>query len=155
MARVLFIGLWPLLLHLIPIIILYTPADYYLAFPFGVVFHAMLIQLMFAYKTEWKAFTFFMALNLLGMLFTPTILIVFDTDHDIPEMINYKYYFYDVILYWLLFNLVTFYVLNVIEAYIKKINDSKTLIENQKEELNAMNQNLELIVSQRTNELEE
>jgi len=154
-SRILFIVLWPFLLHIIPIKLLHTPSDYYLAYPFGIVFHSMLIQLMFSYRKEWRLFCFFMVFNLLGMIFSPTILTYFDADHDIPKgMINYKYYFYDGILYWLLFNLVTFYILYVIESYIKRVNNSKELIEKQKEELNALNQNLEVLVSERTSELE-
>jgi signal transduction histidine kinase len=58
-------------------------------------------------------------------------------------------------LYWLLFNLVTFYTIYVIGLYIEKVNSSLKLIEEKKEELNAMIQNLEVIVSKRTAELEE
>jgi len=155
-SRILFLALWPLLLHIIPIKLLDTPSDYYLAFPFGIVFHAMLIQLMFSYRSEWKLFSLFMALNLVSMLLSPSILYHFDLDHDIPEaMIKFKYYFLDGILYWLLFNMVTFYILLVIESYIKRISNSKDLIEKQKEELKGLNQNLEALVSHRTIELEE
>src|SRR6185369_17055008 len=94
--------------------------------------------------------------NLATMILSPALLMYFDLDGDIPkEMINYKYYFYDGILYWLLFNLVTFYIQFVIESYIKGMGDSKILIEKQKDELNALNHNLEALVSQRTSELEE
>jgi len=155
-SRILFLSLWPFLLHIIPIKLLNTPPDYYLAFPFGIVFHAMLIQLMFSYRSEWKFFYFFMVLNFISMLLSPKILYHFDLDHDIPEvMVNHKYYFYDGILYWMLFNLVTFYILYVIESYIKRTANSKALIEKQKEELKGLNQNLEALVSHRTLELEE
>jgi len=154
-SRVLFIVLWPLLLHIIPIKLLNTPPDYYLAYPFGLVFHSMLIQLMFEHKKEWKLFWASMLFNLMAMVSAPVTLTYFDLDKDIPiGMIDYKYYFYDVILYWLLFNLVTFYILYVIETYIKRMNASKELIEKQKEELNELNQNLERLVSKRTLELE-
>ena len=156
LSRVLFLCLWPLLVHLIPIRLQETPSDYYLAYPFGLVFHSMMIQLMFSYKKETGLFWTFLLLNLIGILFSPALLIYFDTDRDLPAgMINNKYYFFDGILYWLLFNLVMFYILRLVESYIKKINDSKALIEEQKEELNALNQNLEQLVAQRTFELEE
>jgi Tfp pilus assembly protein PilN len=58
-------------------------------------------------------------------------------------------------LYWLLFNLVTFYIMFVIDLDIKRINSSAALIVRQKEALNAVNQNLEQLVSDRTAALEE
>jgi hypothetical protein len=150
-SRVLFIGLWPVLLHIIPIKLLHTPSDYYLAYPFGLVFHSMLIQLMLSHNQERKLFWLCMFLNMAAMISAPMVLTYFDLDQDIPVgMINYRYYFFDVILYWLLFNLVTFYVLYILESYIKRMNTSKELIAKQKEELNELNQNLEVLVSQRT-----
>ena len=155
-SRVLFIGLWPLLLHIIPIKLLQTPSDYYLAFPFGIVFHSMLSQLMLSHGKERALFWFCLLLNFLTIIFSPSILTYFDIDHDIPkEMMNDRYYLLDGVLYWLLFNLVTFYILTIIESYIKKVNDSKELIERQKEELNLLNRGLEILVNQRTSELEE
>jgi signal transduction histidine kinase len=155
-SRLLFVGLWPFLLHLIPIKLLNTPVDYILAFPFGIVFHAILIQLMFSHKKEWAFFWGFMLINFLGMIFFPNILAYMDTDHDIPlEIINHRYISFDGILYWLLFNLVTFYIMYVIESYIQRLNDSRLYIEDQKEELNSLNQNLEEEVSRRTAELKE
>ena len=156
LSRVLFISLWPLLLHLIPIQLLHTPSDYYLAYPFGIVFHAMLIQLMFSHRKEMVLFFPFMLINITGMVFAPSVLTYFDLDRDIPrELVGDTYYLLDGILYWLLFNLVTFYILHVIETYIRRVNRSKELIENQTRELNALNHNLEVLVSKRTSELEE
>lgn len=154
LSRLAFIVLWPLLLHHIPIILLRTPTDYYLAYPFGLVFHAILIQLMISYQREPIIFGVLMLGNLLGMIFSPATLTFFDTDRDIPlGWIDYKYYFIDGILYWLLFNLVVFYILYVIEGYIKKLNNSKRIIERQKNELFALNQSLESMIAQRTAEL--
>ncbi len=156
LSRILFLGLWPLLLHLIPIRLLNTPSDYYLAYPFGIVFYSILIQLMFSYRNEALLYWCFMIINLVGVITFPSVLVYFDLDHDVPhDMINYKYYFYDGVLYWLLFNLVTFYILFVNESYIKKINKTKALIEEQKFALNSVNQNLEKIVSERTLQLQE
>jgi len=155
-SRIVFIGLWPVLLHLIPIYLLQTPNDYYLAYPVGIVFHSILIQLLFSYRAEWLSFWTFMVLNLLAMILSPDVLTYFDLQAEIPhEIVNDVYYFYDGILYWLLFNLVTFYTIYVIGLYIEKVNSSLKFIEVQRAELNSMNQNLEAIVSKRTAELEE
>ncbi len=155
-SRIMFLVLWPLLLHQIPIRLLQTPSDYYLAFPFGIVFHSMLIQLMFSHRKEPLLFWFFLAYNLAGMIQSPAILMRFDIPEEIPTQLTAnKYYLYDGILYWLLFNLVLFYILDIIDSYIKKTGDSKKLIEEQKEELNTINQNLEELVFHRTSELGE
>jgi len=155
-SRIIFIVLWPLLLHLIPLKILQTPYDYYLAYPFGIVFHSVLIQLLFSYKLERPLFWSFMMINVLAMIVFPDVLTYFDLEKEIPgDIVYYIYYLYDGILYWLLFNLVTFYTIYVIGLYIEKVNASRKLIEVQKEELNAANQNLELMVFRRTAALEE
>jgi len=154
-SRILFIGLWPLLLHIIPIKLHQTPPDYFLAYPLGLVFHGMLIQLMFSHNKERKLFWVGILLNVLAMGSSSAVLLYFDVNHDIPAgMLKDKYYLYDTILYWLLFNLVTFYILYIIESYIKRMNSSKELIAKQKEKLNELNQNLEELVLQRTQELE-
>lgn len=155
-SRIIFIVLWPLLLHLIPLKILQTPYDYYLAYPLGIVFHSILIQLLFSYQLERPLFWSFMAVNVLAIVFFPDVLTYFDLEEEIPgDIVHYMYYLYDGILYWLLFNLVTFYTIYVIGVYIGKLNSSRKLIEEQKEELNAVNQNLELMVFRRTAALEE
>lgn len=150
-SRIIFIVLWPILLHLIPIKLLNTPSDYYLAYPFGIVFHAILVQLIFSYKEETVLFGLFMLINVVGLISAPWLLTHFDLDKDIPaNLINYDYYWLDCILYWLLFNLLAFYVVYVVHSYIIQLKLSNELIEEQKEELNAVNQNLELIVAKRT-----
>lgn len=155
-SRILFILLWPFLLHIIPIKLLETPSDYYFAFPIGIVFHSMLIQLMLSHRKERVLFWFFLSSNFILMLFASDVLIYFDAEaSSLTEMLSNKYYALDGVLYWLLFNLVMFYVLEVIEMYIKRVNDSKALIENQSKELNLLNRNLGKMVSQRTKELEE
>ncbi|MEQ8477724.1 hypothetical protein [Fulvivirga sp.] len=154
LSRVLFIIVWPLLLHLIPIKLLFSPSDYMLAYPFGIVFHGLLIQLMFSFKHEKVLFSLFMLINAIGMISFPALLVYFDSDNDIPRaIVNYRYYFFDGILYWLLFNLVIFYIMHIIESNIQRINDAKLLIENQKEELDSINQNLEMLIEQRTKSL--
>jgi hypothetical protein len=155
-SRILFLAIWPLLLHIVPIWLLHTPLDYFLAYPFGIAFHSMLIQLMLSRRKEKILFWSCLALNFVAMISSPRVLAYFDTDHGLPEgVVNYRYYFFDGILYWLLFNLVTFYILYVIEKYIRQIKVAKELVDEQKEELNAMNQNLEALVFKRTSELEE
>jgi hypothetical protein len=156
LSRITFIVLWPILLHHIPIILLKTPLDYSIAYPFGLVFHAILIQLMISHSQERLFFGSLLTANILLLVFLPSTLNYFDTDKDLPEgLIDYKYYYYDCILYWLLFNLLTFYILFVIERYIKKLNDSKVIIERQKNELHYLNQSLETIIAQRTAELQQ
>lgn len=156
LSRVVFIIVWPFLLHLIPIKLLNSPSDYMLAYPFGIVFHGLLIQLMFSFTKEKGLYILFMAINAIGMISFPALLVYYDIDQDIPKsIVNYRYYFLDGILYWLLFNLVIFYIMYIIESNIKRIHDSRLLIENQKEELDTINQNLEQLISQRTKTLQE
>ena len=160
-SRVLFIILWPVLLHLIPIITLHTPPDYYLAFPIGIIFHAVLIQLMFSYREEPVSFWLSIVLNFSAMIFVLDILLFFDTDQPRPTAIlgdslfGDKYFVLDGILYWLLFNLVGFYMIRSIEKYIVKINTWLAIIENQKAQVSMLNKNLEDLVVQRTQKLEE
>jgi signal transduction histidine kinase len=70
------------------------------------------------------------------------------------EIIFDPYYFLDVLLYWLLFNMVMYYILLVVERYIRKVNDSNKLIAEQSNELRLLNQGLEQKVHERTKELE-
>src|SRR6478609_8941560 len=60
-SRLLFLTLWPVLLHIIPIWLLNTPLDYFLAYPFGIAFHSMLIQLMLSHRKEKCFFWLFIA----------------------------------------------------------------------------------------------
>jgi len=155
-SRNLFLAAWPFLLHIIPIKLLASPPDYFLAFPFGLVFHSIMIQLMLSYKNQPIQFWSWMIANLLTILFAPTILLESDSYHRIPpSLISGPYYILDSILYWLLFNLVVFYTIIELERYIKYVHTSKALIEDQKEELTSLNQNLEAVVLQRTRALEE
>lgn len=155
-SRVLFIVQWPFLLHIIPIYLLETPIDYYIAFPFGLVFHSILIQLMFSHRKEAWFFWSFLTLNFFTVIIAADILAYFVAPGTITNEIIYdKYFLLDNILYWLLFNLVMFYIIHVIEEFIRKLNKSKELIEIQKEELNKLNRGLEKMVSDRTQKLEE
>lgn len=154
-SRVLFLITWPFFLHIIPIKLLNTPPDYYLAFPFGLVFHAVLIQLMVSHRKEKLAFLTLIALNFTTLIFAGNILEYFVLAENTANPIIYdRYFLLDNILYWLLFNLVMYYTLLVIEHYIRRVNRSNRLIEKQKDELSRLNHGLEKEVSRRTKELE-
>jgi len=154
-SRNLFLITWPLLLHVIPIMQLGSPPDYFLAFPVGIIFHSIMIQLMLSYKSKPFQFWGWIIFNFLLLLFSPTILKDFDLSHRIPSSVAGRYYLLDAILYWLLFNLVVFYTIIELERYIQYVQTSRTLIENQKDELAALNENLEAVVLQRTQVLKE
>jgi signal transduction histidine kinase len=96
-----------------------------------------------------------MTLNGSAILLAPEVLTYFDTDGDIPTLlVTNEYFFYDGILYWLLFNLVTFYVVRTVESYIRDLRHSNELVVQQKEELNMLNRRLEEKVRERTAVLE-
>lgn len=154
-SRNLFLITWPLLLHVIPIVQLASPPDYFLAFPVGIIFHSIMIQLMLSYKSQPIQFWGWIILNFLLLLLAPTILKDFDLRHRIPATLVGGYYLLDTILYWLLFNLVVFYTIIELERYIQYVQTSKALIESQKDELALLNQNLEAVVLQRTQVLKE
>lgn len=154
-SRMLFLLTWPFFLHLIPIWLLQTPPDYYLAFPIGMIFHAILIQLMVSHRKEPVLFWGLIIPNFLTTVSTGKILDFFVAEGSRPnEIIFDPYYFLDVLLYWLLFNMVMYYILLVVERYIRKVNDSNKLIAEQSNELKLLNQGLEQKVHQRTKELE-
>ena len=155
LSRILFLVTWPFFMHLIPIMLLETPIDYYLAFPFGLVFHALLFQLMVTYRKEPFLFWALIIVNFVTVVFATQILIFFLAAGVQPNPIVFDDYFLlDTVLYWLLFNLVMFYILEVIEKYLKKLNSSYVLIEAQRNELKALNHDLEHQVRQRTSSLE-
>jgi len=155
-SRILFLITWPFLLHLIPIKLLHAPLDYYIAFPFGMVFHALLIQVMISHRREPILFWAFLIPNFITTVFAGQILVHFvESGIEPNELVNDRYYRLDIILYWLLFSLVMYYILLVVERYIHKMNASNNLIQEQSEELKTLNQNLADEVKIRTHELEE
>ncbi len=127
-SRILFLIAWPLALHIIPIVFQNTPSDYYIAFPIGLIFHAVLIQTFFSRRTHPILFYIFLLANLLLMLYFSEFLISNDknaTESNIP-FLGSKYYKLDGILYWLLFNFLTFYLqeaLDYRDIQIKKRQD--------------------------------
>ncbi len=147
LSKIIFLVLWPLFLHIIPIITQQTPSDYYLAFPLGIIFHAVLVQISFSQKKEPVKFWFSITINLFMMVYALDFLSAFDQD---PPGLNavriHPYYTYDGIIYWLLFNLLVFYLLIVVENSIETTSDAKNLIEDQKEKLAQKNSELEQAV---------
>jgi len=136
-SKILFILSWPLILQFIPIIIQHSPSDYYIAFPIGIIFHSILIQIIFCKKNSpWLFWIFLIANFVLGLNFLK-ILLHFDTDsqNDITGLVQNSYYVLDVILYWLLFNLVINYILDSIDASLLKIFNSINIIGKQKDDL--------------------
>lgn len=154
LSRIIFIVSWPFLLHLIPIFLQHAPTDYAIAFPMGLIFHSLIIQLMLSHSKEKLLFWIAITLNLITLTYASDILIYASLGvNGAIELLTHHYYVLDSILYWLLFNLVMFYVILVIEAYISKVGDSYTLAKNQKEDLRKLNLSLEEKVAQRTSEL--
>ncbi len=163
-GRLLLLILWPLLMHIIPIIILHTPADYYIAFPLGIIFHSILIQLTISSKKE--AFTFYILLfiSFVLLIFSRNILLQFDDSLDMSTslLVDSVYYTLVSILYWLLFNVMIYYVINVLDGLIQNNENQKNQLVEQNEELNQMNstiddinKNLEQQVNDRTIELKQ
>lgn len=154
LSRLIFIISWPFLLHIIPIFLQHAPIDYAIAFPMGLIFHSLLIQLMLSHSKEKVLFWAAILLNFITLIYASEILIYATQGiNDVAELLTDPYYVLDSILYWLLFNLVMFYVILVIEEYISKVGESYTLAKNQKEDLSKLNLSLEEKVTERTSEL--
>jgi signal transduction histidine kinase len=175
-GRLLFILSWPLLMHIIPIWYQKTPSDYYLAYPVGLIFHALLIHLMFSRRKEAALFWPLLILNFVLVL-TSISLLLKNEDNPTPELValvNDKYYYLVIILYYLLFSLLIFLLIQAIEYLFIDIAKANQVIQEQKEEVtaineeltqsnhaltrlneevNSLNQNLEGIIAKRTEEL--
>jgi signal transduction histidine kinase len=136
-SKILFILSWPLVLHIAPIIIQTTPNDYYYAFPIGVIFHSVLIQIIFNKKNSPWQFWIFLIANFITELNFLKILLYFDGDGktDFIGLESNEYYVLVVILYWLLFNLIINYLLGIIDSKIFEISNSLKIIEKQKDDL--------------------
>ncbi|MFZ2904765.1 MAG: hypothetical protein WAZ98_01060 [Cyclobacteriaceae bacterium] len=143
-GRCIFLLTWPFLLHIIPVWHQHSPSDYFLAFPVGVIFHAVLIQLMVSIRHERIFFWPFMIANFLLLLKVPTLLLQFadSTTANLTEFVSDRYYFLDSVLYWLLFSLVVYFLVRAIDNLFDKVAQDQLLIEDQKEELAAMNEEL-------------
>lgn len=146
-SRILFLLTWLTFLHIIPIIVHHTPSDYYLAFPLGIIFHSVLIHASLSSRREPAKFWLFISMNFAVMLLLRTILVMNDDSPATENVLrNDPYFILDTILYWLLFNLLMYYLLYVVEHYIRRMDRAKTLILEQREELAEKNEELEQIV---------
>jgi hypothetical protein len=176
LSRILFLISWILMLHILPIIIHESPSDYYFAFPIGIIFHSTLIHISFSSKEEPRKFWVFMMGNFGLLLLCKQILVANDVMPEFQNVLRSDpYYALDYILYWLLFNLLTFYLLYVFDSYVNGLGQANALIGNQREELSVkndelkkavisleqvnqrvedLNKNLEIKVLERTKELE-
>jgi signal transduction histidine kinase len=136
LSRVIFVVLWPFFLHIVPIMVQKTPSDYYIATPFGVVFHAVLIQAMFSRTHRPIVFYLLMLWNL-SMLFYLMHFLVSNDDNGsmIIDVLSSEYFFMDIILYWLIFNLVVFFLIKIIDSNQRRISQSRKVIESQKNEI--------------------
>jgi signal transduction histidine kinase len=143
-GRLVFLLTWPFLLHIIPIWHQHSPIDYYLAFPIAIIFHAVLIQLMFSIRYERLFFWPFMIANFLLLMSAPILLTFFadSSTTGLTEFVSDTYYLLDSILYWLLFSLVTFSLVRAIDNLFDQVGRDQLIIEDQKEELAAMNEEL-------------
>lgn len=157
LAKVIFIVTWPLLLHLIPIVYQHTPSDYYFAYPAGVIFHSVLIQIMFSYRAERFFLFVLMFVNFAMMLTAVPLMNRFQNDAGINlnEMVRSPYYTLDIVLYWLLFTMVSNFLVNSIDKLLDRLTLANRQIELQKEELTAINETLEATVRLRTTRIEE
>lgn len=155
-SRIIFLILWPTLLHIVPIVLLQTPTDYYLALPVGIIFHTLMAQLLISNNQNPWLFWSFIVVDFLFLLLTPWMLSHFDIDADkIVGLTEDRYFLLDAILYWLLFNLVAFYLLYKLENYIHQLKISNVFIEQQRTSLDELNKGLEATVLQRTADLEQ
>jgi hypothetical protein len=147
-SRFLFLFSWLLLLHIIPIIVQHTPSDYYLAFPLGIIFHSVLIHASFSSRREPTKFWFFIAMNFIVMLAAKEILVMNDSSPASQNVLrNDPYFILDTILYWLLFNLLMYYIFYVVDHYTRQMTDANRLISLQRQELAEKNEELEQMVS--------
>jgi len=178
LGRCIFLFTWPLLLHIIPVWHQHSPSDYFLAFPIGIIFHAVLIQLMLSIRHERLFFWPFMIANFLLLVKVPDMLLRFSDDStaSLTEFVSDRYYLLDAVLYWLLFSIVVYFLVRAVDKLFEQEAKDQLLIEDQKEELAAMNEellqsneslyklnekisawneNLEATVANRTREVEE
>jgi hypothetical protein len=145
LGRLIFLLTWPLLLHIIPIWHQHTPSDYYFAFPAGIIFHAVLIQLMFSIRHERITFWILMVANFVMLLTSIDLLLFFETElsSSVSAMVSSKYYLLDAVLYWLLFFIVTYFLVRSIDDLFEKVSSDQKIIEDQKEELTVVNEELQ------------
>jgi len=142
-GRLIFTLTWPLLFHLIPIWHLQTPSDYYVAYPLGIIFHSVLIQMLFSIRNERLLYVLLMLINFIMLLTATTVLRYFDEEGGIiNDLTADKYYLLDIVLYWLLFSLLSYLLVNSVDKLIDKLSKANILIAEQKEEMATINEEL-------------
>ncbi len=133
LGRIIFLISWPLAFHIVPIFHQQTPSDYYLAYPMGIIFHAVLIQNFLPRKTyPWLFFSFMLVSFGMILTFGP-LLNFFDTDIE-TVMIPFnesRYYKLVGLLYWLIFNFITFYLLEVLAYREQQMHSRQSKIQKQ------------------------
>ena len=164
-SRISFLVLWPLLLHVLPIIYMETPSDYYIAYPLGLILHAIFIQFFISFRHEPKTFWIFIVTNFIAILFARQFLLSHDHNSTIilqEGVVSSGYYSLILLLYWLLFNFMTFYILKVVDDLIDKTSGQRELMMKSNEELSALlnhvqatNLALEQTLSHHKSEVEE
>lgn len=144
LGRSIFLFTWPFLLHIIPIWHQHAPTDYFLAFPIGIIFHAVLIQLMLSIRHERLFFWPFMVANFVLLLKAPQLLLRFadSSTENLTEFVTDNYYLLDSVLYWLLFSLMVYFLVRAVDSLFDQVGKDQLVIEDQKEELAAMNEEL-------------
>ncbi|MFZ5970459.1 MAG: hypothetical protein ACOYXA_02595 [Bacteroidota bacterium] len=143
-SRLLFILTWPVLMHIVPIWYQHAPSDYYFAYPAGLIFHSLLIQLMFSRRTEGIWLWPLLGLNLLLVFYAIPFLLSAE-DAQSPELIavvNNKYFKLVILLYWLLSSVLIFFIVNAIENLFIDLARANKIIQDQKEEVTAINEEL-------------
>ena len=150
LSRLLFLGCWPLLFHILPIIYQNTPDDYYVAYPFGLVFHGVLIHSMISRKTRPVFYWGLLFLNLLAVFNFLEFLQHFDDAnvHESLPLFSSQIYQVVIFLYWLLFNLTTFYFVENIDYNLTQKIKDKNLIEEQTKEISMSLQKIKATQNQ-------
>lgn len=138
-SKIIFLVSWPLIMHIGPIIIQHTPPDYYYAFPMGIVFHSIMIQVVFNPRKSAFILWSMLLANFILILFSLKILHYFDWESDpqLPLFVYDDYFLFVIILYWLLFNMVIFYLMRIIDSNLHNLYKSRQIIENQKNNLES------------------
>jgi hypothetical protein len=98
----------------------------------------------FSSRKEPAKFWSFIVLNFIVMLNVKRILVAYDLTPESTNVLRADPYFQlDIVLYWLLFNLLMYYMLYVVEYYISGLHHARGLITRQSDQLVAKNGELE------------
>jgi signal transduction histidine kinase len=114
-----------------------TPPDYYFATPLGVILYSVLVQALFSLKKNRKIFLSLFGLNILMLIYFIPFLKMNDPEsgRHLASLVNDYWYFLDVFIYWLLFGLVTQFLIVIIEKNILEITAAKEVISRQSHDL--------------------